>query len=274
MGSCGVWYIGSVMSKAIPNLRVFLLFLLLSLIIFLFDSFNLLAIPKRILFYITNPVSFGLYQTKVNLLRQFNFIYTLRFASQENKALKEQIGKLLSENARLRKDLAETESLVSQAIHLDPSTYKLIVARPVGAGRYLKIDKGLIDGIKLGEAVVFNDNYIGKIIQISEKGANVELLSDPDSKVAAFSQGLEGKAKGVLTGQFGSEILMDKILHEEKINVGDLVYSEGTEGFLPRGLILGRVVEVLERQNEVFKQAKVKPVFDIRDLELVFVIQE
>jgi len=63
-------------------------------------------------------------------------------------------------------------------------------------------------------------------------------------------------------------------LHEEKITEGDLVYSEGTEGFLPRGLILGRVTQVRELQNEVFKQAKIKPIFDVRDLELVFLIQE
>ena len=69
-------------------------------------------------------------------------------------------------------------------------------------------------------------------------------------------------------------MLLDKILHEEPIAQGDLVYSEGTEGYLPRGLIVGRVNEVIEKQNEVFKQAKVKPIFDIRDLELVFVIQE
>jgi len=262
------------MSKAIPNLRTFFLLTLLSLIILLFDSLNLLAVPKRLIFYITNPISFGLYQTKVNLFKQFNFIYSLRITAQENKALKEQIGKLLSENANLRKNLAETQTLVSQQTHLDPLTYNLIPTRPIGAGRYLKIDKGSDSHIKLGAAVVFNDNFVGKIIQVSEKASNVQLLTDPDSKVAAFSQGLEGKSKGVLIGQFGSEILMDKILHEEKISVGDLVYSEGLESFLPRGLILGRVTEVLERQNEIFKQAKVKPVFDIRDLELVFVIQE
>lgn len=262
------------MSKLIPDLKIFSTLAVLSIFIFALDSLGFLGLPKRAAFYITNPVSFGLYQTKQNFILQFNFIYTLRFASQENKALKEQIGKLLSENARLRKDLAETQALVSQAMHLDPSTYNLISARPTGAGRFLKIDKGTDAGIKLGQAVVFNDNYVGKIVQAQEKGANIQLLSDPDSKVAAFSQGLEGKAKGVLIGQFGSEILMDKILHEEIINVGDLVYSEGTEGFLPRGLILGRVAEVLERATQVFKLAKVKPVFDIRDLELVFVIRE
>lgn len=262
------------MSKLVPDLKIFSLLLILSIIVFVADSIGFLGLPKRIIFYITNPISLGLYQTKINIIRKFYFISALRLSSLENKALKEQIGKLLSENARLRKALAEAQARVSQAAHLDPSTYKLIPARPVGAGRYLKIDKGIDAGIKLGEAVVFNDNYVGKVIQVEEKAANIQLLSDPDSKVAAFSQGLDSRAKGILVGQFGNEVLMDKILHEEKINVGDLVYSEGTEGFLPRGLILGRVTQVLERPNEVFKQVKVTPVFDIRDLELVFVISE
>ena len=262
------------MDRVIPNLKLFLILILVSFTIIALDSFRFLKIPKQLLAYITNPVSLGLYQTEKNISKQFNFIFSARTSSQENKALKEQLGQLLSENARLRKDLAEAQSLVSQDKHLDPATYNQLPTRPIGISRYLKIDKGLDSKIKVGQAVVFNDNYVGKIVQISEKSSNVQLLTDPDSKVAAFSQGLDGKAKGVLTGQFGNELLLDKILHEEKINVGDLVYSEGTEGFLPRGLILGRVTEILEQENEVFKQAKLSPNFDLRDLDLVFVITE
>lgn len=174
----------------------------------------------------------------------------------------------------MRNKVAEAESIISQEAHLAPTTYNLIAARPMGLGRNLKIDKGTSSNIKVGQAVVFNDNYIGRIVTVEDKASFIQLLVDPDSKVGAFSQGLEGRSKGVLLGQFGTEALMDKILHEEKISVGDLVYSEGTEVFLPRGLILGKVSEVLERENEVFKQAKVAPIFDIRDLELVFVITE
>ena len=262
------------MDRAIPNLKLLLILMFLSLLILILDKNRLLSFPKNILSFITNPISFGLYQTRRNVGNQFYFIFQARFAAQENKALKEQIGGLLSENAALRKNLAETQSLVSQDKHLDPSTYNLIPARPIGIGRYLKIDKGSTSGIVVGQAVVFNDNYIGKIIQVSERSSNVQLISDPDSKVAAFSQGLTGRSKGILIGQFGTDILMDKILHEEIINMGDLVYSEGTEGFLPRGLILGKVTKVLQSESEVFKQAKVSPNFDMRDLELVFVIKE
>lgn len=269
-----LWYIDPQMAKVVPNVKLFFSLIILSLLIFFFDSIKLLNLPKQLFYYISNPISFGIYNTNKNIGKQFHFIFQARFAAQENKALKEQIGKLLSENSELRKRLGETEALVSQEKHLDPNTYNLIAARPVGLGRYLKIDKGTSSNIKAGQAVIFEDNYIGKIISTTPVASNIELLTDPNSKVAAFSVNKEGKAKGVLQGQFGTEILMDKILHEEKIAEGDLVYSEGLEGFLPRGLVLGRVTKVLERENEVFKQAKVQPVFDIRDLELVFMIED
>lgn len=268
-------YIGfTFMAKVFPNFRVFLILVFISLVLLILDTIHLLNLPKQAAFYITNPISFGIYTTSRNIGKQFYFVFQARFAAQENKALKEQIGQLLSENATLRKELAEAESMISQEKHLDSGTYNLLPARPIGLGRNLKIDKGSVSGMKAGQAVVFEDNFVGKIVTVSSQASLVQLLADPDSKVAAFSQNREGKAKGVLLGQFGTEVLMDKILHEEKINVGDLVYSEGTEGFLPRGLILGRVSQVLERENEVFKQAKVVPIFDIRDLELVFVIEE
>lgn len=262
------------MVKVIPNLRLFLILLFLSLIIFLADAVHFLDFAKRTAFYLTNPLSFGLYSTNQQIGRQFNFIFEARLAARENKALKEQMGDLLSENALLRKKIAETQAQLSQEQHMDSNTYNLLPAKLIGLSRYLKINKGSADGLKIGQIVIYKDNYIGKIISVSPGASNVLLPTDPDSKVAAFSQNREGRAKGVLLGQFGTEILMDKILHEEKVAVEDLVYSEGLEDFLPRGLILGKVTAVLEREKEVFKQAKVIPVFDIRDLELVFVIQE
>lgn len=262
------------MARVFPNFKLFALLCFLSLALLILDTFNLLNFPKKIAFYLTDPISFGIYNTQRNIGKQFYFLFQARFAAQENKALKVTVGELLSENATLRKKIAEAEAMLSQEKHLDPATYNLLSARPIGLSRYLKIDQGSIVGVKVGQAVVFEDNFVGKLVAVSPGASNIQLLTDPDSKIAAFSQGKEGKAKGVLLGQFGTEILMDKILHEEKIAVGDLVYSEGLEGFLPRGLILGRVTEVLERENEVFKQAKITPIFDIRDLELVFVILE
>lgn len=262
------------MSKAVPDLKTFLLLVFLSLGLFILDSTSLLNLPKQTVFYITNPISFGIYNTSRNIGKQFYFIFEARKAGQENKALKVSLGELFAENAELHKKLSQMQTLVDQGKYLDPNTYNLLPARPIGLGRYLKIDKGTTSGVKAGQAVVFKDNFVGKVIDVSLQASLVQLLTDPDSKIAAFSQNKDGKAKGVLAGQFGTEVILDKVLHEEKISEGDLVYSEGLEDFLPRGLVLGKVTKVIDQENEVFKQAKVQPIFDITDLELVFVMKE
>lgn len=262
------------MSKLIPSLQTLLLLIFISLLIFGLDFFHLLNPIRSLGYKLTNPLSFGIYKTRQSVSRQFYFVFAARFAAKENKALQDQIGQLISENANLRRDLAQTQALLEQEKSLDPKTYHLIAVRPIGLDRYLKIDKGSDDGVKLGQPAVFKDNYLGQVVNVSVSSASIKLLTDPDSKLAVFSLGKEGRSKGVLKGQFGLEMSMDKILHEEKISMGDLVYSEGTEGFLPRGLIAGRVTDVLEKQNDVFKQAKVKSIFDVRDLELLFLIQD
>ncbi len=254
------------------DIRVFASTILISLLLLLFDSVGVFNFPKSLIQSLTSPIQYGLYKTSLGARRQFDFIFVARRTSQENKALTEQLAQVLSENAQIRKKLAETQGFVEQQKSLDPQTYNMVPARPIGVSRYLLIDKGSADGLKLGQTVVYKDNYIGRIKEINPKKSVVTLASDPDSKIAAFSSSIIGKARGVLIGQFGSEMLLDKILHQEVIAVNDLVYSEGTELEIPRGLVIGRVSEVDNRDNEIFKQAKVKPVFDLGSLDIVFVI--
>ena len=256
------------------DLKTFLILLLVSVIFILLDFMKMLSIPKSILQQITIPIQYGLYRSSVSVTRQFEFVIQARQAAQENKAKSEQMAQILSENANLRKKLDEARSFLAQEKTLSDQTFNLTPARPIGFSRFLNIDKGSNEGIKPNQAVVFKDNYIGRIKEVDPKKSRVILGSDPDSRISAFSQSDDGRAKGILIGEFGSEMILDKILHEEPVKIGDLVYSEGQELEIPRGLILGQVSEVIERDNEIFKQAKVKPVYDIGDLELVFIIGE
>ncbi|MFH0936692.1 MAG: rod shape-determining protein MreC, partial [Candidatus Daviesbacteria bacterium] len=184
-----------------------------------------------------------------------------------------QMGELLVENSTLRKKLSETENLVESYNKLNPLTFDLLPARVLGISRYLNIDRGSSDNLSVGEVVVYKDSYVGQIKSVGPKISQVLLSEDPDSKIAVFSQGNERRSRGIVTGQFGSELLMDKILHQETVEVGDLVYAEGTEGKLPKGLIIGKIIQIFEQPNQVFKQAKVEPIFKITDLDTVFVIK-
>lgn len=258
----------------LADFKTFITLIFISVLILILDFFRLLSLPKSLLQTVTVPIQYGLYQSSVSVTRQFEFVLNARKASQENKALSEQLAQILSENANLRKKLDEAQAFLEQENNLSEEVFNLTPARPIGHSRYLFIDQGEEDGVKKDQVVVFKDNFIGKIAEVEPKKSKVILVTDPDLRVSAFSQSEAGRAKGVLLGQFGSEMLLDKILHEEPIKEGDLVYSEGQETEIPRGLILGQVSQIIEKDEEAFKQAKVRPVFDIADLEVVFVVGE
>lgn len=260
------------LSGLLADAKIFLTLTIFSIILIFLDNSGFLNFPKSVLQQITIPIQFGLYKTSLKIGHQFEFIILARHTSQEYKAQSEQLANALSDNANLRKKLAEAQSFIDQSKALNDQTFTMVAARPLGISRYLLIDRGSDDGLKLNQAVVYKDNFIGLIKEISPKKSKVILSSDPDSHISAFVDSGDGKAKGVLKGQFGSDMLMEKILHQEPIKEEDLVYSEGTEVEIPRGLVLGQVSEVFGADNEVFKQAKVKQIFDPSNLEVIFVI--
>lgn len=260
-------------SVLLRDIKTYLLLMLLAVVIFVVDTIGVLSLPKSLIQTVTIPIQYGLYRSYVTVGNQFYFVFQARRSAQEKKAMNEQMAIILSENTQLKKKLAETESQLQQQNSLNPQEFNLTPARPIGINRFLIIDKGTDDGLAAGQAVIYKDNYIGRIKEISSKKSKVLLSTDPDSKISAYGANEGGKAKGLLTGQFGSETLLDKILHQEPIKEGDLVYTEGTEEEIPRGLVLGKVEQVIEKDNEVFKQAKVKPIFELSTLDVVFVVR-
>ena len=92
-----------------------------------------------------------------------------------------------------------------------------------------------------------------------------------------FVQG--SRAAGIVRGQFGDTLVMDWILQTEDVKIGDVVITSGfaigneLRSFFPRGLLLGRVVEVAKGENGTFQRAILVPAVDLRHLENVLVVR-
>ena len=84
------------MSKSIPDFRLSIVLILISFLIFWLDSIHFLSFLQKGASFITNPISFGLYQTNKDISKQFEYVFQARVASLENNALKEQLASLLS----------------------------------------------------------------------------------------------------------------------------------------------------------------------------------
>jgi rod shape-determining protein MreC len=59
---------------------------------------------------------------------------------------------------------------------------------------------------------------------------------------------------------------------EANVKVGDEVLSSGLGGVFPKGLMIGRVVDVVKKKQELFQDITVVPSADLSRLEEVLIV--
>ena len=148
---------------------------------------------------------------------------------------------------------------------------KKFIASPVSATVWA--NKGEKDGIS-EEFPVINQQkvLIGKIDKVYRNFSKVLLISNSKSSFDVKVQ--ESEVFGIIKGKGNLKILLDFIHKEKEIKEGDLVVSSALGGFFPQGLLIGEISEVKKSDLEPFQTARVKPAFDIGDLEKLFIITE
>jgi rod shape-determining protein MreC len=111
---------------------------------------------------------------------------------------------------------------------------------------------------------------VGRIHKVGPDSSTVLLITDPSSGVQALTQ--RNRVVGVVTGRAGDEPVMEYIPQGAEISVGDLVITSGLGGNFPKNLVIGQVVEVRQRDYEMFQQATLRPTVNFDRLEFVLVI--
>jgi len=199
---------------------------------------------------------------------------------QRNEELEAENARLTIENVRLEEDRKENEILraLLNFTQVNPDyDYKGAEVRARVVGRdpgnfqsYLIIDTGTEQGITRGMPVVTDRGLVGRISEVGANWSKVLLIIDPSSSVSALVQAT--RATGTVRGQIGGNLLMDLIPQKDAVHKGDIVLTSGMGSNFPKGLIIGQVVEVYQRDIEMFQQAIVRPTVDFDSLEVVLII--
>lgn len=194
--------------------------------------------------------------------------------TKENMLFKSENQKLLGQNIELEQLKKENESLrIALGLGIEQE-FSLEIAQIIAKGMfndYLVINKGFNDGIRIGFPVITeNKVLVGRISELYENISEVELLSSKNSSfdIEIFKKEIYSLAKG--SGDF--KIVLDLILKEENIEIGDKVISSVVGGNFPGGLLIGEIQDIEKSDTVAFQQAQVKPSFDINDLKALFII--
>jgi rod shape-determining protein MreC len=98
------------------------------------------------------------------------------------------------------------------------------------------------------------------------------LISNEKSSLDAKIQ--EKDAFGLIKGKGNSKIWLDLVPHDKEISQGDLIVTSSLGGIFPSGLLIGEIAEIRKDDTEPFQQAEIKSKFNLKEINLLFVITE
>ncbi|MBT4857335.1 rod shape-determining protein MreC [Candidatus Uhrbacteria bacterium] len=153
------------------------------------------------------------------------------------------------------------------------TTIARVLSRSINKERELLIDKGILDGIIVGQAVVVGDGHlVGEIIDLNDRTATVRLLQDKDSSIAAAILGSD-KTIGLIEGREGYLLSMQFIPQDERIDVHDVAVTSGLDELIPSGLVIGVVSELITNDAAAFQEARIEQIIQENDFSYVTVMQ-
>lgn len=218
------------------------------------------------------PVEYSLYGVKKALLKQVQWITNLPAKEEEYQKNREELNKSYETTVKLHDLENENKALREQINAVEPTKYRLLAANTLGKNRVLIIDKGTKDGVAVGMTVIEKNILLGKVKATSERASQVQLITDPDSKIPVEILSETKRAKGIVYGQYQTTLLLDQVLQEENIKEGDLVITSGENQEYPKSLLIGKIEKIEKKDTEFFQKARVRPLVEIDQSEIVFVI--
>jgi rod shape-determining protein MreC len=204
-----------------------------------------------------------------------NYFY-LRGVRAENRQLKEQIEQMRLEQVRLSEDAAQAHRLQNLLAFKEQYIAKTVAAQVIGSSgsdlsRVIYIDKGDDAGLKRDMAVITADGIVGKILVVYPFVSQVLLINDQSSGVGVILE--KSRLQGVLRGTANGEVVLERVMSDEQVPMGETVLTSGGDQIFPKGMPVGTVSKVANGKD-LFLNIKVKPAADLSKLEEVLVLVE
>jgi rod shape-determining protein MreC len=199
----------------------------------------------------------------------------LHDTNEENKQLRAELDRYKMENVFLKNELSTTERAKALQVFQAHTASKTLAATIIATGagsnsRVVFVDRGTVEGVQRGMAVVTPDGIVGKVTAAFPTASQVQLITDADFAAGVVSQ--SGQVHGTLKGLGGPQCKVDYVPLEEKLEPGEWLYTSGDDRIFPRGFRVG-VVKVV-RPSQPFQEILVEPSGLQRGLEDVLILIE
>lgn len=202
----------------------------------------------------------------------------------ENRILQARNQELEVENARSADLRIQYQQLTEVLGVKSTLSYDTVAAEVIGRQitqyeRVMTINQGTDAGISVQDVVVAGGAaLVGQVVEVGPNFSRVLLISDTRSTVIGLVE--TSRATGEVLGQLGGALVMTKIPSTDVLAIDDTVVTagidlgEGIRSPFPKGLVIGRVVDIDRDPNAVIQTAFVEAAAPLDKLEYVLVITD
>jgi rod shape-determining protein MreC len=200
--------------------------------------------------------------------------------------LSRQLESLREDNQRLQLQLVQLQAAVienqrlRQAVGFKPQApWRLRLGRVIGHDpanwwRSALIDLGARDGILTNQPVLTGSGLVGRITEVAYTRSRVLLVGDPNCQLAAIIE--QTRNKGIISpdeGSFDRQVVnLTYVPTTAVLEPGAMVVTSGDGGVFPKGIPIGRVIDVQTNEYGLYLEARVRLSANLNRLEEVWVL--
>ena len=198
----------------------------------------------------------------------------LRNARMENDNLRAEVAQLELRNRELETQANEAHRLEVllnfREVHPEAQMLaaQVIEASADPASETMVINRGEQDRVKRNMAVITPDGIVGKIVEVFHSTSQVMLMTDKNMGVGAMFA--DTRTHGVIKGTGDPQPIMDYVVNDEKVAVGQTIITSGEDKIFPKGLLVGVIASA--KAGNPFQKIVVRPAARLDRLEDVIVL--
>lgn len=231
---------------------------------------------KNEVYLISSAINQFFLPTTDRLGNFFATFFEFEKIKEENRYLSSKMKELIVEKERWRQIEKENE-ILRKALDLSlEKDFKMQLAQVVGkdvSGDILIINKGEKEGIKEGEVVITSEKVlVGKISKTYNNFSKVRMFTDKNFAVNVKIG--EKETEGLVKGDGNLKANIQFIPKEEKIGLGEKIFTSNLGNNFPAGLLVGEVEKLEKIDTEFYQKVFIKPALEIDQLKFVFVVSD
>lgn len=182
------------------------------------------------------------------------------------------LSQMVVELEEYRQEANRLESLIG--LH-DAYGFTSVAARVTGYSsdsynRIITIDVGSASGVTEGLPVMGTTGVVGQVVSVSTYSSQVRLLNDAQSGVAVMLQ--SSRSEGILSGSVEGVLYLEGVDEGVEVTEGEAVITSGLGGGYFRGLVIGTVSKVEQRQGDATRTIVITPNASFDNISEVLVV--